>query len=189
MSPRCFSACFAAALLWIVPAAMFGQSAASNLAPAPGEYEVKAAFLYNFTRFVEWPDNPVLPAGTELRVCVLGEDPFGTSVDALQGKRVHERTIAVRRLENAERRTGCDVLFVSASESVRLDRVIDPRTPEFGVLTVSDMPGFAEAGGIIQMVLEHRRVRFEINVTAARRAGLSISSKLLRLARTLHQDR
>ena len=150
--------------------------------PAAGEYEVKAAFLYNFARYIEWPEEAVPDAEDTFVIGVLGEDPFGPILDRIaKSKTVDGRKIAVRRFATVEDYTPCHILFVSSSETDRLATVL-ARLAESHVLVVGDTPGSARQGVIINFVIEQSKVRLEINPGAAERAGLKISSKLLRLA-------
>jgi hypothetical protein len=149
--------------------------------PKPTEYEVEAAYLSNFGRFVEWPAR----AGTAtdpFYVCVLGQDPFGPLLDAaLRGESIGGAPMAPKRISGPEDSAGCRILFVSTSKDSQLNAVLAAlRTSN--ILTVADMPGFTRRGGMIQFVLEGNRVRFEINLAAAQRAGLTLSSELLKVA-------
>jgi hypothetical protein len=141
------------------------------------EYAVKAAFLYNFSRFVTWP----VPPGQPFVVGVLGENPFGDALESIAGKPVGGDRLAVRLLQSAEEIGACRILFVAASEERRLPEILR-RTALLPVLTVSDMERFAQRGGIIGLRTVDNRIRLEINAAAAQRAGLAISSQLLRLA-------
>ena len=154
------------------------------LAAAPAiaemrEYEVKAAFLYNFARFVDWPGGA---AGITL--CLLNGDPFGGDIDIIAGKPVGVSRLQVRRID-AEQAGGCQIVFIPASQAGRLGRVLE-QVRSRPVLTVGDAAGLAERGAVINFYLEQNKVRFEINIDAARRTGLPISSQLLRLARITH---
>lgn len=149
-------------------------------AGARGEYEVKAAFLLNFAKFVSWPAT-VAHTAPDLTLCVLGTDPFGAHLDALEGADVHGESARVRRIETPRQGVDCRVVFISQSESDRLATVLATLAGH-PVLTVGDMPGFAERGGMINLVLRDRRIRFRINHEAARAAGLTLSAHLLRLA-------
>lgn len=150
-------------------------------AAGPGEYEVKAAFLYNFARFVEWPRDP--QGGEEFVVTVLGRDPFGTVLDdTLRGKTVGEQRIVIRRAERAEEVRGSRIVFICDSEKERLPAILKALEGA-PVLTVGEMSEFAERGGVIRFKLEQGRIRLEINVAAAERSKLKISSQLLKLAR------
>lgn len=148
--------------------------------PAPSEYEVKAAMLYSFAKFVEWPGGTP-PPGPFL-VVVHGEDPFGPLLETtLKEKSVAGRPFLVHRSPGSRPPEPGQLVFVARSEARRVKEVLaEVRQP--GALTVSDIEGFAAAGGIIGFVLDGNRVRFEINPGAARAAGLNISSRLLQLA-------
>lgn len=154
--------------------------------PAPSaieEYAVKAAFLLNFARFVEWPEDSFATAESPMRICVLGEDPFGAVLDrTIDGQLVSGRRVEAARTADAEELAECQVAFVSRSERSRIDAVI-ARVADAPVLTVSEVDGFAGRGGTINFFLDTQRVRFEVNPAAASRSGLRISSELLRLGR------
>ncbi|HWM90554.1 MAG TPA: YfiR family protein [Thermoanaerobaculia bacterium] len=148
------------------------------------EYDLKAAFLYNFVKFVEWPEDAFDGERAPVAICVFGEDPFGRTLDAvIQGERVGERRLVVQRPDSLDDLKDCHVLFVSRSERERMREVLD-EVEGRPVLTVSDTDGFLRAGGVINFVPEGSKVRFRINPEAAERGGLRISSKLLRLAMT-----
>lgn len=149
----------------------------------PLEYELKAAFLYNFVKFVDWPQDAFAGPRSPLTICVYGEDPFGSSLDAaVRGESLGERSLLVQRPAALDELRGCRVLFVSRSERQRMPEVLS-RIEGAPVLTVSDTDGFLRAGGIINFVLEENKVRFLINQDGAERSRLRISSKLLRLAK------
>jgi hypothetical protein len=149
--------------------------------PARTESEVKAAYLYSFGRFVQWPTRAD-GAAARFTICVLGTDPFGPALDAtVAGTTVRGRTVAVRRLPAVAAATDCDVIFISASEERQLAIILE-HLKQADVLTVSDMTQFTERGGMIQFVTVANKVRFEINLSPARQAGLVLSSELLRVA-------
>jgi len=141
------------------------------------EYQMKAAFLYNFVRFVQWPEPA---ASSPVRFCVYGKDPFGKLLDeSLRDKNIDGRPLEIHRLSGAKEIEDCHVLFVGASSDVSgVLRQLGSRP----ILTVSETPGFTQMGGIINFVLQGQKVRFEINPQSAATAGLKISSQLLRLA-------
>lgn len=147
----------------------------------PTEYDLKAAFLYNFTKFVEWPADAFHDDRSSLRLCVLGDDPFGDSLRAIAKEEVAGRRLMVLGVAGMSDPAGCQILFVSRSERRRLPRIL-AAVRDAPVLTVGDTAGFLEQGGIINFTLQGSRVRFEINHESAERVGLRISSKLLRLA-------
>jgi hypothetical protein len=149
---------------------------------APSEYQVKAAFLLNFARFVEWPATAFSTASEPFVIGIVGMDPFGGAMDqVVSGKTVNGRPIAVRRVSDPAALRACHVVFFATSDPRRLNEIAGPATSP-GILTVGEAEGFAERGGMINFVVENNHVRFEINPAAASRAGLKISSKLLQLA-------
>ena len=173
----------------VAPTLGLGPAGRSASPPHAGEdrtleYRVKAAFLYNFVRFVEWPDGQGGSDGPFV-IGILGQDPFGPALDgAVRGKSVAGRPLVVRRLGSASEARGCHLLFMSAKLRRDLPRVLDELDAE-GVLTVSELDTFLERGGMINFVIEGDRVAIDINLDAAREAGLDISSQLLRVARNV----
>jgi hypothetical protein len=148
----------------------------------PGEYQIKAAFLYNFAKFIDWPAESFASESAPFTICILGDNPFGKGFDPIRSKTVKNRPVAVREIDDAASAGGCQVVFISASEQPGLRAVLE-MLGHRSVLTVSDMKGFAQAGGMISFVTEDDKVRFEINLRAANPAKLKISSQLLKLAR------
>jgi hypothetical protein len=174
----------------LLSATLILSGAATSAAPddrlGPTEYEIKAAFLLNFARFVEWPAD-ALPAAAPIVFAVLGEDPFGPQLEeTLRGQSVAGHSLAIRRLRDLEDLTRTQVLFVAASEDERLARILE-RLADVPVLVVGETPGFAARGGIIGFRLEGNRVRFDVNLAAAERSGVRLSSRLLRLARIVRE--
>jgi hypothetical protein len=152
-------------------------------AQAPSEYQVKAAFLYNFTKFVEWPQTGSDPAGTSISIGILGQNPFGATLEGIiKGKSLDGRPLVLRQLKKLDEARNCQIVFVSAGESKRIGKILESLKGA-PVLTVGDSRGFAESGGMINFIVEDSSVRFEINPDAARESGLKISSKLLSLAK------
>jgi hypothetical protein len=151
-------------------------------AQAPNEYRVKAAFILNFARFIEWP-NDGYGAGGALVVGIVGGDPFGGSLDQLNGTTVNGHRIVIRRLKAGDYLKACQILFVSSSERNRLGKILES-VRGGSVLTIGELPQFNQAGGIIKFVIQDDKVRFEINDGAASQARLRISSKLLALSRS-----
>ena len=161
-----------------------GDSGARD--PLP-EYSVKAAFLYHFVEFVEWPRASPLPPGT-VTIGVLGQDPFGDVLDkAILEKVVAGRTLAIRRFATVDALEPCDILFISSSEMPRLPQIL-ARLKEGPVLTVGEADRFARRGGMIGFFFEEHRLRLEVNRHAAERAGLRVSSKLLAVARLVKPE-
>lgn len=155
---------------------------AETPAQRPTEYEVKAAFLYNFARFVAWPDSAFADKESPLVIGVMEPDPFGAVLDrTIFDKRAQGRRIEVRRFKRLEDVQGCHMLFVSPSSYLQWPALL-AHLGTAPVLTVGEGDGFCESGGIINFVLQQNHVRFEINPDAANRADLAISSRLLKLA-------
>lgn len=149
------------------------------------EYKVKAAYLYNFTKFVTWPEQAFnfLPE-TPLNICILGDDPFGHSIDLLNNKTARGREVVVTYLQQFDESSVCHVMFISRSEKDRAEEII-ASIGDRPVLTVSDIDGFAMKGGCIRLDIVEGKVRFNINIRAARSAHLQMSAKLLELARVV----
>lgn len=151
-------------------------------AAAPNEYQVKAAYLCNFEKFVEWPTEKSSAEAAAFPICVLGADPFGATLDAMVvGQTINRKSIVVRHIATSGDATGCRVIFISALEDANLNAILD-QLGSASILTVSDMPNFVDRGGMIQFITQNRRVRFLINLGAAQHAGLRLSSELLRVA-------
>lgn len=154
--------------------------------PLP-EYPVKAAFLYHFLEFVEWPQTSRLAAAT-VTIGVIGRDPFGDVLEkVVLAKTVTGRTLAIRRFAGVEALEPCAILFISSSEMPRLPEIL-ARLQGTPVLTVGEADRFARRGGMIGFVSEDDRVLLEVNRAAAERAGLRLSSKLLAVARLVKPD-
>lgn len=156
---------------------------------SPTEYQVKAAFLYNFARFVEWTPKAFHDVNSPFAFCVLGEDPFGPDLErTISGKTVNAREIVVRRLKGIPGLENCHILFIGTSESGRITQVLHA-LKNTAVLTVGETEGFLRGGGIISFFVEDNKIRFEINVDNAERSGLKISSRLLKLAKVIKDER
>lgn len=165
---------WAASLIWP------GSAAAQAL-----EYEVKAAFLLNFTKFIDWPPSAFASSDSPFAICVFGKDPFGRALDdIIQGEAVNNRGITVRRIDQAPGPQTCQVVFfgISGKEVPEILKSLGS-----GVLSVADGDNFIREGGMIAFVIDNRRVRFDINQGAAEKAGLKLSSKLLTVARSVEK--
>lgn len=183
-----FVACIAALVIC-------GSAAYSAIGKESGRVEaglreslVKVAFLYNFARFTDWPATAFQAPVTPIRFCVLGDDPFGAPLDAIAAKRIRGRSIAVRRLASTRDAARCHVLFVSRSEIPRLAEIL-ASLRGLPILTVADVADFARSGGIINLKTVNGKIRFEVNLDAARLAGLRFSSRFLNLATIVSRDR
>jgi hypothetical protein len=152
--------------------------------PTSPEYQVKAVFLFNFAQFVDWPPKAFPEVQTPLVIGVLGEDPFGTYLDeTVHGEKVKDRPLVVQRYHRVGEIKTCHVLFMSRSETDRLEQIL-ASVKGRNILTVGDAEDFALRGGMIQLVTEKNKIRMRINLEAVKAAGLTISSKLLRVAET-----
>lgn len=152
---------------------------ASAHATIRSEYEVKAAFLYNFTRFVSWPDTA--HASRHLEVCIFGDDPFGDLLNPIRGRKSQGRELQLRYPDEAAGLAGCDVLYIGQTHPRNLDELLE-LAQDRGMLTVSDLPDFVRKGGMVGYVKQGNVIRFEISLKAATEAGLTINSRLLELA-------
>jgi hypothetical protein len=170
-------------LAWVL---VSGLPTGSRAAVALTEYEVKAGFLYHVGWFVEWLPTTVQGGASTFIIGVLGTNPFGGVLDdVMRGKSIHERPVMIKYYQRVEEAVSSHVLFISASENTRVPAILAviERTP---VLTVSDLEGFTERGGMVALRLVDRKVHFDINMDATERAGLKLSSQLLRLAKVIH---
>jgi len=151
--------------------------------PPSVEYQVKAAFLYNFARFIEWPPDAFPSEKSPITFCVYGPDPFGNSLDdVIRGKSVNNREFLARRPRDYPELRTCQLVFVSEKEDKHLGEILSS-VKGSSVLLVGESQDFAERGGTVQFFLENNKLRFAVNVDAAKRARLQISSKLLALAK------
>jgi hypothetical protein len=150
------------------------------------EYQIKAAFLYNFAKFVKWPSPTFAEPDSPIVIGVLGENVFGGDLEqTIRDKTFNNHPFQVKQFHSVTEATNCQILFISASEQEHLPKILSGLQGT-SVLTVSEMDHFIEAGGMINFVIEEKRVHFQINNEAAQKAGLTISSKLLSLATHSH---
>jgi hypothetical protein len=172
------------AAAWVVVVVGLGGARAEPALGAPKEYQVKAAFLYNFAKFVEWPAGAFEKPQTPYSICVLGPDPFGEDLDIAATENVQGRRMMVRRLSDVKAATGCHILFVAPSERRKLGAILEA-LGKFPTLTVGEDEEFTRAGGCLRFYLLGNTVRFEINMQAAERAHLKVSATLLGVARVV----
>jgi hypothetical protein len=168
-------------------ALLLAPAASATAAPSL-EYPVKAALLLNFAKFVEWPTGSVQASSDSVELCVLGPDPFGPLLDGtVKGRTAGGRPITVRRANRVEEMDGCHIAFVASAPAERARALAALGSQP--VVTVGESARFADQGGVIALVVEENVVRFDVNLAAARRAGVQLSSKLLGLARTVDGPR
>jgi YfiR/HmsC-like len=176
---------FALVALAAAPLPRAGAAPASDAR----EYQIKAVFLYNFALFVDWPAEAFSDPQAPLVIGILGDDPFGSSIDeAVRGEKVNNRPLEIRRFRDKDDFSNCHILFISQSEEGRLGQVLG-KLKGRSILTVSDIEGFSKDGGIIRFVMENSKVRLKINLEASKQARLRISSKLLRPAEIVSMRR
>jgi hypothetical protein len=156
-----------------------GHPVAQGQNSKPTEYEVKATYLYKFGRFVEWPAKV---ESDSFSICVLGQDPFGPALNAIiANETIAGKSVVAKRIPAPQDAVNCRVLFIGSSENTRLKQILTTLR-DASVLTVSDLPEFTQRGGMIQFISEGDRVRFEVNLATAERAGLTLSSEFLKVA-------
>jgi len=174
----------AVAIAWALVAVPFLRAQGSK----PTDYDVKAVYLYNFGRFVEWPPNSAAAKTDAFTICVLGEDPFGpTLYTTFARETIGGKAVVTKRVASPKEAVNCQILFISSSEDKQLNKIMES-LDKAAVLTVSDMPQFSQHGGMIQFILEGNRVRFEVNLTATQNAGLTLSSELLKVATNVRRN-
>lgn len=157
-------------------------TAADAYADAAPEYTLKAAFIYNFATFTEWPTK----TAETLELCIVGNNPFGNALNSIEGKLVdNARLLSKHGVISNNALRSCQIVFICASEKDRLPDILGIAR-ESGILTIADFQDATRQGVMIGMTMEQKKITFEINLEAARRAGLNISSKLLRLAKTVY---
>jgi hypothetical protein len=155
--------------------------------PKASEFQVKAAYLFNFGRFVQWPDESGADRNESFEICVLGTDPFGQALDAtLAGGTIGGKSVAAKRITKPQDVDSCRILFISSSEESHLKEDL-AALDKTRVLTVSDIPRFSERGGMIGFILDGNRVRFDVNLDSAQGAGLTLSSELLKVATSVRK--
>jgi len=164
-------------MLWF----LLGWLCASGAFAQVQEHELKAAFIYNFISFTEWPGK----TGADINICTLGDDPLNISLNALQKKTAKGAAIVVHHRYIRDEVKDCHVVFISDSERTNFPKILS-RLKFMPILTVTDSEGFAAQGVMIELALEERRIVFKINAEAAKEARLMISSKLLRLAKVVY---
>lgn len=172
------------ALLVMACLALFAPYAVRAETGKLSETEVKASYLYNFAKYVDWPAASFARDNTPLTICIIGKSPLNDVIESLAGKTVRNRRMVVRQFSRLEDLNECHILFISAEAKTSLTQILTSIAPR-SILTVSDSKGFAAAGGVIEFVPVGDKIRFEINGRAAQRVNIRISSHLLRLATTV----
>jgi len=161
--------------LFMQPSAFCAQS---------DESQVKALFVMNFAKLTEWPADSHPDVHT-FTIAIVGKMPPATFINVLKGQTVHGESVTVRHVDNVRQAKDSQLLYISDSERQHMSEIIK-ESGQYALLTVSDMAGFCEAGGMIGMVPVQKRLSFEVNLAAVRKARLSVSSQLLKLARVIY---
>ena len=177
---RVLAASSLACLGWLTAACpqAFSQS--------PDEFQVKSAMVFNITKYVEWPAESFPGKGAALTICVVGTGPFGQALESLKGTTVQGRTVIVKHVSQTEEISACQVLVINNSERRQLPAVL-AKARQHGVLSISDIPRFAQKGGIIGFVSQEGRIRLEVNLSSAQSSRIKISSQLLKLAKIVQE--
>lgn len=149
------------------------------------EYLIKAAIIYNLAKFTTWPTTAFADADAPVRLCVIGHDPFAAALESIDAKPIGDRRLNAVLIEDLEYASACHILFISPSEKDRLAEILNAVANQ-PLLTVADMQDFALSGGIVGLTELDGRSRLRVNVAAADKAGLRLSSKLLRLAEVVN---
>lgn len=166
----------------------YAASLPAQITPAKA-YQIKGAFLYHFTQFVEWPAQALSSDGSPMIIGVLGEDPYGSFLDEIvKGEVINGHPLTVRRYKEVDEIRNCHILFINLNNKNEMEEALESLKGR-NILTVSDAPGFIRAGGMIRFVTVNKKIQFQINPEAAKAAGLKISSKLLRLAEIVTPDK
>jgi hypothetical protein len=155
--------------------------------PQTQEYEVKAVFLFNFAKLTEWPGGAFRLHEKNFEMCILGDDPFMRSIEPLSSRTIGGRNVSIARITDISESSACNFIYVASSERDRLPKIIE-HVRNKAILTVSDINGFENEGGIIALFLKDGRVKFRINIDAARKANLKISSYLLEVAESVRES-
>lgn len=179
--------CYAILSVMIACLLMSGHTYGHAQSIRSTEQVVKATFLYNFAKFVEWPDGTFTTPDSPIILCILGDNPFGRALAAIENKNIKGRRLGIRLCRDVSETTGCHILYISPSEQKQVPHILNSIKHQ-SFLTVSDTEMFGKKGGMIYLFKTEHSVQFEINLEVARKARLKISSRLLKLARIIDSD-
>ncbi len=163
---------------------MFCGTSSTYAKQKSNEYRIKAAFLLNFVKFMKWPSHVPSDASSILTICILGNDPFDDALKTIENKIIKEKRIVIKRFSRIEDVKECQILFICTSEKNNLSEILT-QIKDRPILTVAETKNFCQSGGVINFRIVKGKVRFEINVDAAERSDLKISSKLLKLVKII----
>ena len=168
-------------IMLLMAAVVLGPIPARAQSEQAREYQIKAAFIYNFFKFVDWPEAPLSETPGTISICILGRDPFGGIFAPIEGRSVKNKKLAIKRVSSPGEIGSCQILFICSSEQERLGPIL-AATCGKSILTVSDIKDFARRGGMVGFSSGKNTVHFAINFKASERSGLKMSSKLLEMA-------
>ncbi|MEG3638452.1 YfiR family protein [Magnetococcus sp. PR-3] len=182
-------------LKWFIPVLVLLVCAEGSMARARPlskakqvEYKVKAAYIYNFLRFIDFPHASLKKDAEQIQICLIGTDPFGRMIDPIERHKAKGKALKVVRAEDLQHLQRCSVVFVGRSGQWPLQQALTTLRHS-GILTVSDQPRFAAQGGVIGFIIKRDKVRLQVNLDSARREGLKISAKLLEIADIVRDSR
>ena len=173
--------CIALLLSAVVLTMACGKPCRAADSITPDESQVKAAMILNLAKFIDWPAESFPQANTPFMICLNGKSSFGKALETLNGKTVKGRRVVIRQVSRSDEFDRCHTLVLGESEQRRIPAILD-RAAQFPVVTLSDLPGFIAAGGIIGLVEQEGKIRFEINLDAAHHANIRISPQVIKLA-------
>jgi YfiR/HmsC-like len=164
------------------------EAHAQRLSTREYDNQVKVTFIYNFSRFIEWPDGTFVDSKNSLTVCALGNNPFGGALESIRGKNVEGRKIEIKHLANSSKMDACQILFISSSERGHLREILES-AKRSRILTIGEMSQFTQDGGIVALAMRNDRIHFSVNLDAADETGVKISSRVLKLATIVNYKR
>lgn len=175
--------------IWVIvfylPGQINAQPSTSEI--EAGEYQIKAAYLYNFIKFVEWPDSVFTDPEEPIVLGILGHDPFGNEIDQmLANKLVKGRSVVIKRYNRNDVINDCHLLFISDSEKSYLSHLLQTKLGNSPILNIGDMDNYTESGGMVQFITQNDNIHFAINLKAVNKSGIVMSSRLLKLAKITH---
>ena len=178
-----------AAIKLLVCACLWLTGSMTHFAQAHTEDDLllKAAFIYNFAKFTQWPSEVFQEQTSPLNLCITGEDELVKKLEQLAGKTIQQHPVVVQDLQQAQKIEDCQILYVAMSEDKNFLKILSPIRNQ-PVLTISELPLFAQSGGIIKLYKEKEQTHFIINLAASRQSGLEINSRLLKLAKVINHE-
>lgn len=172
--------------IFLIYCGMLCGTSSTYAKPKSKEYYVKAAFLLNFVKFIQWPPHVFSDTSSSLTICILGNDPFDEALKTIEDKIVKDNKLVIKRALSIEDIGECQILFICTSEKKKISGILT-KIKDRPILTVAETNNFCQSGGVVNFIVVKNKIRFEINADAAKRTGLKISSKLLKLAKIIRE--